>query len=320
MPLFSAGQIQIQSGVAGVGTPNLVNLNHATSVGISYSIPRADVSVLNRGKPLSERPVINYTPVDVSINCYKTNKDLERCLGLVNSNNVISNIIETRNGYSTSGVRDFKVLYAPSSSSNYNSVVRVNSGVLTTYQIQGSVGDPVSASLSFQALEMSAAYVSSARDSTNYSASLVKPENATLTGIQFTGVGLTGVTIQSFSFSLGINRTQILELGSRLPTERPLTDVNAGIQVQGFFEGFNNAVTSLQTYACGQPMDGEVTLSFTPSCTTAETTTINVVRPYFDSFSVEGQAGGFSTFTLSLNAPIGTNPTETTDGSVVKIT
>jgi len=320
MPLFSAGQIKIQSGAAGTGIPYMVNLDRATSVGVNYSIPRADVSVLNRGKPLQDRPVINYVPVDVSINCYKSNKDIERSLGLVNSSNVISNITETRNGYSTSGVRNLQVFYAPSTSSNYNSILDIKSGVLTTYSVQGSVGDPVTTSLSFQALEMSGGTNFNSRDSSNYAAALVRPENATLTGILFTGVGLTGVTIQSFSFSLGINRTQILELGSRLPTERPLTDVNAGIQVQGFFEGFNNAVTSLQTFSCGQPMNGEVTLSFTPSCTTAETTTINVVRPYFDSFSVEGQAGGFSTFTLSLNAPIGTNPTETTNGSVVKIT
>lgn len=317
MPLFSAGQVKIESGLSSI---TMMPIDRATSVSVNYNIPRANVNVLNRSKPLNQRPVINYTPVDVSVNYYKGDKNIERALGLYNDVTVLSGLLETRVGINSTAVRNIQVYYAPTTASNYNGLYNISSGVLTSYSLQGSVGDPVSASVSFQGLDLSGGYITTSRDSTNYSASLIRPDGITLTGIQFSGVGLTGVTIQSFSFSLGVNRTQVLELGKTLPVERPLTDVNASLQVQGFFEGVNNAVKSLEVHRCGAPMDENVVLDLTPSCSNLESTKIFVGRPYFDSFNIEGQAGGFSTFSLSLTAPIGANPNETTDGSVVRIT
>jgi hypothetical protein len=316
MPMYSAGAVRLESGLAGAMMP----IERATSVGINYSIPRASVGVLNRGKPLNQRPVINYTPVDVSIDFYKSNSDIEAALGLLNSSNVTTNLVEARSGVSTAAIRDIHVLFAPTNSTNYNGALYVSDAVLTSYAVQGSIGEPVRGSIGFQGLEMSGAVNTTSRDSTNYVAALVKPENIALTGIQFTGVGLTGTNIQSFSFSLGIGRTQVQQLGQRFPSERPLTDVSASMQIQGFFEGVNNSLTSLGNFNCGDPFDGQVKLTMTPSCSTAGATNIEIIRPYFESFSVEGQAGGFSTFSLSLSAPIGPNPNETTDGSVVKIT
>lgn len=317
MPLFSAGQVKIESGSAGTMVP----VDRVTSINVGYNIPRANVGVMNRSKPLAQRPVINYTPVEVSLDFYKANKDLETSLGIINSYNVLSGITETRAGISSAAVRNVDVYFAPSNSLTYNGLLNVRSGVLTTYSIQGSVGEPVKGNISLQCFDMTGSFNNSARDSSNYNASLVKPENIALTGIQFTGIGLTGVTIQSFSFSLGLNRTQVFEIGKRLPVERPLTDANASLQVQGFFEGINNSIPVLSNFVCGDPMDGELNLTLTPSCVTnPSSTNINIIRPYFDSFSVQGQAGGFSTFSLSLSAPIGANPNETTDGSVVKIT
>lgn len=317
MPLFSAGQVKIESGLSSI---TMMPIDRATTVGINYNIPRTNVNVLNRSKPLNQRPVVNYTPVDVSVNYYKGDKNVERALGLFNDVTVISGLLETRQGVASTAVRNIQVYYAPTSASNYNGLLNISSGVLTSYSLQGSVGDPVSATVAFQGLDMSGGYVTNARDSTNYSASLIRPDNVSLTGILFSGVGLTGVTIQSFSFGLNINRTQVLELGKTLPVERPLTDVNASLQVQGFFEGINDAVKSLEVHRCGAPMDGNIVLDLTPSCSNLESTKIFVGRPYFDSFNIEGQAGGFSTFSLSLTAPIGANSNEISDGSVVRIT
>jgi hypothetical protein len=317
MPQYSAGTIYLESGNS---YANYQPMEGVTSLSVNYSIPRANVNVLNRGKPLAKRPVINYTPVDVSIDYYKMNSMVEASLGLINPISVTTNLVETKSGpnYAVKGLR---IYYAPTSSTIYNGFLDIKSGVMTSYSVQGSVGEPVRGNITMQCLDMSGNYNGETRDNTDNVASLVKPENISLTGIHFTGVGITGATIQSFSFSLGVGRTQVQQLGLKYPIERPLTDVSASIQVQGFYEGINNSFSSLESHSCGDPMPGEVKLTMTQSClSSSPSTVINVVRPYFDSFSSESQAGGFTTFSLSLSAPIGPNPNEISDGSVVKIT
>lgn len=318
MPLFSAGQVKIESGSAGTMVP----VKRVTNVNVGYNIPRANVNVMNRGKPLAQRPVINYTPVEVSLEFYKSNNDFEQSIGLVNNNNIIKNITETRNGYGGSGVRNIEIYYAPTSSQNYNGLLSIRSGVLTSYALQGSVGEPVKGSASFQCFDLSGSSNFSSRDSSDYDAALVKPENVVLRHIEFTGVGLTGVTVQSFSFSLGLSRTQVFQLGQKFPIERPLTDVNASLQVQGFFEGINDSIQSLSYFDCGSPMSGNVQISLYQSCQGSQyQSALGITRPYFDSFSIQGQAGGFSTFSLNMSMPIGPNPNEVglLDGSIVTL-
>ena len=288
-----------------------------TNVRIDYNIPRASVGVLNRGKPLENRPVINYTPVDASVEFYKSDSSIEQMLGLVNGTSVVSNITETKAANATYGIRSMQVAFAPTSSTSYNGLYDLKSGVLTSYTLQGGVGDPVRGSFGLQFLDCSGSINTTTRDSTNTAANLVKPENVSLTGIQFTGYGLTGVTIQSFSFSQGFGRQTVQQLGTKFPVERPLTDVNASLQVQGWFEGINNSVTGLSQYDCGAPSVGVVGLTMQPSCGGGSPSTITMINPYIDSVSIDSQVGGFSTVAISLSLPIGPNPNETSDGSVV---
>lgn len=315
MPLFSAGSVLLESGALYSSTMQLVP--RATNVRQGFSIPRANVMVLNRGKPLENRPVINYVPVEATVDFYETDNSIRTMLGLVNPTGVCAQITDTRSQTATYGVRSLKVLYAPTNSSNYNGELSLVSGVLSSYSLQGSVGSPVQGSFGMQFLDMIGRTNTSARDTSNISPNLVKPENISLTGIQFTGCGLTGITIQSFSFGLGLGRTSVTNIGSKYPTERPLTDVSATLSVQGFFDGINNSLTGLSQFDCGAPSAGTIGLTLAPSCGGGSPTVITMRNPYLNAWNTEGQAGGFSTFSLSLDLPIGPNPLETGDGSVL---
>lgn len=304
----------------------MVPLQMVTNVSIQPSIPRANVNVLNRGKPLENRPVINYSPIEASVDFTRNGPYIEQCLGLLNSTGVTTSIIDTRGTIGSFGVRDLSVAYAPTNSTNYNGQYDLKSGVLTSYSLQGGVTEPVRGSFGLQFLTMSGFSTSAARDSTNYTAGLIKPENQSLVGLgggtslMLTGFGFTGITVQSFSFSLGLNHATVHELGKKFPIERPLTDANASLQCQGFFEGLNSSMTGLQMFDCGAPAYGTIALTMTPSCSSAPSSTITMINPYLDGFTVNGQVGGFSTFSMAFSMPLGPNPNETTDGSAVKIT
>jgi hypothetical protein len=300
-------------------------LQMVTSVTVNPSIPRANVTVLNRGKPLEQRPVVNYSPVEATVEFIKNGTSIESCLGLLNGSNVTTNLVDTKPATAVYGVRSMQVAFAPTSSAAYNGLLDIKSGVLTSYGLQGGVSEPIKGSFSMQCLDMSGSYFNATRDTTNYAAAIIRPQDQLLTGlysaseISLTGFGLTGITVQSFSFNLGFGRSAVMQLGQKYPIERPLTDVNASLQCQGFFEGINNSMTGLIMYDCGAPAYGVVGLTMTPSCSNGSSTTVTMKNPYFDGMSINGQAGGFSTFSISFSLPIGPNPAETTDGSVVTI-
>jgi len=259
--------------------------------------------------------------VDATVDFIKSNKDIERSLGLIHPTSVTSNISSP-----LTGTRSMQVYFAPTNSASYNGLLDLKSGVLTSYSLQGGVTEPVRGSFGLQFLDMSGSINTTARDNTNYEAGLIKPENQALTGlgdtttISMAGFGLTGITIQSFSFSLGLSRASVQELGKRFPTSRPLTDVNASLQCQGFFEGINNSITGLDYLYCGAPAAGTISLALSPACSSASPTTIAITNPYLDNFSIDAQVGNFSTFAVSFSAPLGPNPLEITDGSRLTIT
>lgn len=318
MANFNAGQVRLESGNS-LSSSTMQAVPRVTNVRIDTNIPRANVGVLNRGKPLENRPVIGYAPVEANVDFYHSDLSIPTILGIANATGVCAAITDTKPTTATYGIRGMQVLYAPTNSANYNGMWDLKSGVLTSYTLQGSVGDPVRGSFGMQFLNMSGSVNTTTRDSANTAAALVKPENVSLTGIQFTGYGLTGITIQSFSFSLGFGRTAVTQLGSKFPVERPLTDVTATLQCAGFFDGINNSMTGLSMHDCGAPSVGTVGLTLQPSCSSSAGGTITMKNPYLENFSVDGTVGGFSTVSLSLSLPIGPNPNETTDGSVVII-
>lgn len=316
--MYQAGQVKLSSGLAGT---SMGAIERVQSVKINVNIPRANVSALNRSKPLAQRPVINYTPIDFSFDFVKSNNSIETMLGLVNSTGVTTQITNAQALGNSWAVRNAQVYFAPTASSSYNGLLDLKSGVLTNYSVQGSVSEPVRGSVGMQFFDMSGSVNTTARDTVTYGAEVVKPEGSYLTGILFTGYGVTGVTIQSFSLGVGFNRTQVFQLGGTpFPVDRPMTEASASLQVQGYFEGVNNSLTGLSQYSCGNPTFGNVYLTLLPSCSSAAPTTYTLTNPYLDSQSIDGQVGGFSTCSFSFSLPLPINPSETTDGSVLTIT
>ena len=316
--MYQAGQVRLSSGLAGTA---MGAVERVQNVRIDANLPRVNVGAMNRSKPLSQRPVVNYTPVDFSFDFVKSNNSVETMLGLINNTGVTTQLTDARGLGNSWAVRDAQVFFAPTAASTYNGLLDLKSGVLTSYSIQGSVNEPVRASVSMQFLNVSGSVNTTTRDTTDYGAKIVRPDGQYLTGILFTGYGITGVTIQSYSLGVGFNRTQVFQLGSSpFPVDRPMTEANATLQVQGYFEGVNNSLTGLSQYSCGDPTYGNVYLTLLSSCGSAGQATYTMTNPYLDSQSVEGQVGGFSTCSFSFSLPLPLNPTETSDGSVLAIT
>ncbi len=301
-----------------LGSSSMQIVNRVTNVKIDYNVPRQNVYELNRGKPLQQRPIINYIPVDVSIDLLKSDNSLEQMLGLINPTGIGMLITDTNPQTATLGIRSMQVYFAPTSSANYNGMFGINSGVLTNYSLQGGINELVRQTVSLQFLDYSGSTNLTPRATTNITTAGVKPEGQQLTGLQLTGYGLTGIEIQSFSLSVNFSRASIFQLGSKFPVQRPFTDIAATLQVQGFFEGINNSVTGLSYLSdCGNPTFGTVALTLNPSCATSSPTTITMTNPYLDSTSIVGQVGNFSTVSFSFSLPLGPNPLETGDGSTL---
>lgn len=318
MPFYNGGAARLESG--NLYASSMQPIPRVTSLRIDISPPRANVEVLNRGKPLAQRPVINYTPVDAEVSFYHSDSSIAQMLGLVNGTGIIAGIIDTKSATATLGIRSMQVLFAPTNATNYNGMLDLKSGVLTSYALQGSVGDPVQGSFGLQFLDYSGNVNLSPRDTTNIAANVIKPEGMSLTGILFSGFGLTGVTMQSFAFSAGLGRTAVQQLGTKFPIERPITSCNASLQCQGWFDGINNSFTGLSMLECGDSMGGTIGLTLSPACGATSPNTITIRNPYFGSLSLNAQVGGFTSFSFSMDMPLGPNPSETGDGSVVTIT
>lgn len=318
MPQFSAGQVKIGSGI--LGSEIMTPILRVTNFKWDFSVPRANVSVLNRGKPLEQRVVVNYTPVNVSMGLIQSDLRLEQILGLVNPTGIALSIADANPSTSRYGIRNMQVLYAPTSSSSYNGEIDFLSGVLTNYSLQGSIDQPIVAQIGMNFLDLTGSNNFTSRDTTNYAAGVIKPENMNLTGIQFNGYGITGFTIQSFGLNVSFTRTAVQQLGNKYPIDRPLVDVQAQLQIQGFIEGVNNTLTGLSQYDCGNPTYGNVYLTLYPSCSTSSPYTITMKNPYLDSQAVDAQVGGFTTAAFQFSLPLGPNALENTDGSVLYIT
>ncbi len=324
MPQYSAGQVYIESGL--LGSSSMQPVQRITNAKIDYNIPRANVTVWGRGKPLEQRPVINYTPVDASFDFLYSDTMIAQSLGILNSTGLVAQITDTKAATATYGIRSMQVYFAPTSSANYNGLYDLKSGVLTSFSLQGGVTQPIQGSFGLQFLDMSGSINTTSRVSTNYSAAPIIPANQSFTGLGsasallLTGFGLTGITVQSFSLNVGFSHASIMQLGTKFPIERPLTDVNASLQIQGYFEGLNNSLTGLSAFDCGYPAFGVIGLTMTPACGLTSASTVTMKNPYLDSFGVQGQVGNFSTFAMSFSMPLGPNPLETGDGSTLTLT
>lgn len=306
---------------SGVVNDTYATVQRVQSIAVNLQLPRTEQRVLGRFKPLNDRPVLNYTPVSLSVSYNEGNKDVERNLGLLNPTGLLVQIGQNTD-VTNWGARSFKIYNAPINSQTYAGQWNVVTGVLKSFSLAGSVGGVVEGSFTVQAIDFQQVANNSARTVPSYSGQVVKSENISITGINFTGLGLSGLTTQSFSFQTNINHGETFQLGTKYPTRR-ITDGTATLQLVGYMEGTTNTVTTLSGYDNGAALNGTYVLALTPNCNSEPATTITLVNPYLESMSFGARVGAYTEINLGFSIPLTTVPVEATGagyGSNVTIT
>ena len=312
---FQGAEIAMSSGIV---NDTYALIQRVSNISVSDNIPRTQQRVIGRMLPLNQQPVLNYTPVNLSVSYTASNKDVPRNLGLLNNVGLLTQI-----GQNTQvtdwGARSFQVYNAPINATNYAGQWNIVTGVLKSFSLAGSVGGVVDGSFSMEALDLRQVANNSARTVPNYSGVVVKSENMVITGIDFTGLGYSGLTIQSFNFQTSINHAATFRIGTQFP-DRRITDGTATLQIVGFMEGMTNTVDSLNTYAAGNALTGTYVLTLTPSCSPEPATVITMVSPYLDSQTIGVTVGNYTEITLGFSIPLTTVTAECQLGSNVTIT
>lgn len=303
---------------SGASATVMAKVDRVQDIQVDSSIPRVQTYTIGRFSPLPDQPVINYTPTSLSVNYVKGNKDVERNLGLLNSTGIG---IQIGNGSTDAdwGSRTFSVYNVPMLAAGQNLTYAgqwdIVSGVLKSFSLQGSVGEAVKGSFSVDAIDLRQVANTAGRTVPTYSGNLIKPAGVTITGIDFTGFGLTGLTVQSFSFQASFDHSQTFQLGSQYPTRR-VTNIGSTLQVVGFMQGSSNALTSMTGYDQGSPYNGQYVLTLQPSCGPEPATTISMNQPYLTQQSMGVQVGNFTQITLGFSVPVSVVPFEATGAGV----
>ena len=310
--LFNGAELFMSSGAS---ASVFARVDRVQDVRVNYQIPRAQVGVLGRFSPLPGQPVINYTPGSLTANYTMGNKDVPRNLGLLNTTGVAVQI-----GQGTTvadwGARSFQLRNAPNAYTPvYAGQWDISTGVLKSFSLQGGVGEAVRGSFSVEALDVRQVANTTARTIPTYSGQLVTPENQTLTGLSFAGLGYNGLLVQSFSFQLTFDHAQTFNLGTKYPEKR-MTSAAAVLQISAFISGsVSNQLTSLTGFDPGSPLAGQYVLTLQPACGPEPAMTIATTNPYLLSQSIGVQVGNFTQIEISMGAPLSIIPFECTGGS-----
>lgn len=312
MPLYQAAEVKISSGIDIEVTETIQKVQN---VSVNYSVPRTDVNVIGRTKPLFARPVINYTPVSYSIDYIKNSNSVENSLGILNTSGVgIS--IGNHNTVASSGygVRNLELLLINQANDTYANQMTIYSGSLLNFSVSASVGDLARCSLAGEALGYKYLQNNQQIIPQNDVSDIVKPESVMISGIDFSGFGVSGLNIQSFNINLSISRQNIFRFGQRTP-QKPITSIMANISINGFIEGLTINESGADIYNCGFPDTGTYYLSLIPTCTSTPGTTYKIMNPYIDSFSLGASVGNFIAVDLGFSVPIPFAPNDLITGS-----
>lgn len=305
---FNGATVNMSSGNT-LGT--YATIDRVQSVRFDYQIPRTKVLVLDRFKPLPDQPVINYTPVSMTVDYLYGDKNVPLCLGIANSTG-IATLIGNGTQVTEWGLRTYPVYLSPVSLQNNVGEFDVVSGALKSFALQGSVNEPVRGSFSVDALDLQQTQNGSARNIPNYSGQLARFQDLALTGIDFTGLGYSGLVIQSFSFNASFNYASHFDLGKKYPVKR-MTEAACALQLSAYIDGSTSTVTGLGVYDCGSYITGTYVLTLTPSCVgNVSPTTITLQNPYLESQSFGVQVGNFIEVQLAFSVPLTINAYEAT--------
>lgn len=315
--IYNGLEASISSGAAGVLNQNIDRLQ---SVTIGYNIPRAKISTLGRFKTLDTQPVINYTPVSFSANYIKSDNSIESNIGFVNPTGigiVFANTDATQ--IAGFGARNLVALVSPAQGNNFYGQMNVYSGAITSFSVSATINEPVKASFGGEGLDYNFTPNNAGRSVPEYTSQLIRSQDITLSGIDFSGFGFSGLTIQTFDLAINLGRQAAFQMGNRFPKRIP-TEIAATLSIKGFFEGINNSFSGLSIYDCGTPYTGTMYFTLVPSCSANIPTTYAVVNPFIDSNSISAAIGNFVEVDFQFSIPISINSGEAATGSNLIIT
>ena len=311
--IFFNGLIANMSSGNTIGT--YAPIDRVQSVRVEYQIPRASVFTLGRFKPLPDRPVINYTPVNMSVDYIKGDKNVETCLGILNSTG-LATLIGNGTKVDDWGCRTYPCYLAPVSYPTNVGEYDVVSGVLKSFQLQCSVNEPVRGSFSVEALDLQEIANNNSKTTPNYSGNLIRSQDVVITGIDFTGLGFSGLIIQSFAFGASFGYSSNFMMGKKYPVRR-MIEANASLQLSAYIDGTTNTVSGLGIYDCGSYITGTYVLTLQPSCAGNQPpTVITLQNPYIESQSLGVQVGSFIQVSLGFSAPLTISPQEATGANM----
>lgn len=308
---FQGATLQMSTGTAnGAFAP----VDRVQSISFDYNIPRSVTRVLGGFAPLPSQPVINYTPVGLTVNYIKGDKNVETCLGLINSTGVAIQI-----GVGTKvtdwGLRTYQVDLSPVMLTSNVGEFDIVSGALKSFTLAGNVNEAVRGSFSVDALDCQQVANNSARTPPSYSGNLIRGQDVSYTGINFTGLGFSGLITQSFNFSLSFDYASNFKLGDQYPVRRMINGT-ASLQIESYIDGVTNTVTGLGLYSCGQYITGTYVFTLQPSCVGNQApTVITMQNPYLESQQFGAQVGNFITVSHAFSVPLTIVAAEATAGN-----
>ena len=139
MPKYQALEVTMSSGDAGTQEQLLKRVQNASW---NYSVPRFSAATLGRFKIMSDRPVINFTPVLFQLEMLKSDNVAETNFGLTHPSGVAI-ILGTGgdgNRLTNYTARNLTYIISDPAKLTYDNEFRIKTGVLTSYAVNASVG------------------------------------------------------------------------------------------------------------------------------------------------------------------------------------
>lgn len=306
MSIFFQGQgteFKISSG----NKTNDFTIPNCQGISVNYQLNRQENTYVGNFSPEDEKQIINYTPIQVAFSYLNSeSKLLEENLGLLNPSGCFININKSNNinDYSS---RDYKILFRPANSQNYAGQINLTSGYLGQYNISASVGSPVSSSVSLECLDIESISNNTIQSGLNQH-QIVSTENTTITGINFSGFGVSGLQINNFSIGLTIQWNNVFKIGQKFP-EKTIIDTKGEIQINGVLNNITEA-QKLSTLNYNSFYNGNINLKLKTKCLETEILDILIKKPYIESRNINIQAGNFTTVSLNLSTKPTIKPSE----------
>lgn len=289
--IFQGSELQIFSGNNGYHScENIQSLN------ISFQNNRQETIYLGNFNAESKKPIINYTPIQLSFSYIKPiTNEIEKNLGLLNPSGCFINLIANNNinDYSS---RDYKILFRPPNKQIYNGQINIYSGYLNQYNLSANVGAPITCSVNIDVLDMQSCANNSGQ-SIIPNSQIISPENVIITGINFSGMGISGLQIQNFSLNLNIQRNNSFQINKKFP-EKAIIQTNCTLQIGGFLNNITE-INRLSEIDQGNPIN-DIYINFKNNCSNSGIMNILIRKPYLESKQISNQVGNLANVSLNF--------------------